>query len=130
MTNTASPLISGAPTQKQVKSLRGTWRNELGSELVLEDDGNGAMNGTYRSGKGGMEGAAYPVCGAYDPAPSGSCRVLGFVVDWTELHALTVWSGQYQSDDETIRATWLMTTETDKTEEWKSTFVGHDVFRR
>lgn len=130
MTETISPGMADSRPAQALRSLTGTWRNELGSELVLEDDHEGVLSGRYHSGAGALPGVAYPVCGSSDPAPNGSCRVLGFVVDWKELHALTVWSGQYHSVDDTIRATWVMTTETKENEEWRSTFIGHDVFRR
>jgi hypothetical protein len=110
--------------------LQGTWYNQLGSELIIEVDGTGAIWGTYRPGAGAVAGKAYPVAGSYDPRPTGKATVLGFVVDWTEVHSVTVWSGQYHHEDGAIRATWLMATETDVGDEWKSTLLGHDVFHR
>jgi hypothetical protein len=127
MTDTASITVE---RQALVHPLQGTWYNQLGSELTIEVDDQGAIKGTYRPGTGAVAGNTYPVAGSYDPHPTDKATVLGFVVDWTEMHCVTVWSGQYHHRDGAIRATWLMAAETDVADEWKSTFVGHDVFHR
>jgi hypothetical protein len=129
MADTASITVD-FPAQPVPHPLEGTWSNQLGSYLTLEVDGMGGLRGTYRPGAGSVAGNTYPLAGSYDPRPSANATVLGFVVDWTEVHSVTVWSGQYQSDDVVIRATWLMATETDVGDEWKSTYVGHDIFHR
>jgi hypothetical protein len=118
------------PAEAFSHPLEGRWYNQLGSELNIDVHDNATIRGTYRPGAGSVAGNMYPVAGSYDPHPSGSTTVLGFVVDWTEVHSVTVWSGQYHHDDGSIRMTWLMATETEVGDEWKSTFVGHDVFRR
>lgn len=110
--------------------LEGTWRNQLGSRLAVQVDGRGGLHGTYHSEAGLAPEAIYRVSGSYDPAPSASTVVVGFVVDWPETHSVTVWSGVYDGSDDTIKATWLMTAEREPAEEWRSTLVGHDVFRR
>jgi hypothetical protein len=117
-------------SQAPPHSLQGTWYNQLVSELTIEVDGKGTMQGVYRPGAGAVAGNTYAVSGSYDPGPTSNATVLGFVVEWTEVHSVTVWSGQYHHDDGAIRATWLMAVETDAPDEWKSTFVGHDVFSR
>jgi hypothetical protein len=127
MSDTASIIVE---RQALVHPLQGTWYNQLGSELTIEVDGQGTIRGTYRPGTGAVAGNTYPVTGSFDPHPTGKATVVGFVVDWTEVHCVTVWSGQYHHGDRAIRATWLMATETDAADEWKSTFVGHDVFRQ
>ena len=110
--------------------LRGTWRNQLGSELILEPDPEGRLCGRYRSGTGEVAGTSYPITGSYDPEPAGPAVVLGFVVDWTAVHSVTAWSGQFQPADDSISATWIMTTEADRDEAWSSTRIGQDRFRR
>lgn len=55
---------------------------------------------------------------------------LGFVVDWREVHGATAWVGHYFPAEEVIRMTWIMATETDPQDDWKSTIIGHDVFHR
>ena len=64
-------------------------------------------------GSGSLTDHAYEVQGCFDPQPVGSSWVIGFVVNWTEVHSVTTWSGRYLPADGTIEATWLMTTETD-----------------
>jgi hypothetical protein len=125
-----TPITVESPTSTHLHRLTGTWHNQLGSELVIEADGEGGLTGHYTSGAGTVAGKTYPLVGTYDPGPQSITTVLGFVVDWTEVHAVTVWSGQYHHGDQTIAATWLMATETDEGDEWKSTFVGHDLFHR
>jgi Avidin family len=128
MAITASTTVE--PPHEVLHPLTGTWHNQLGSRLVITADGAGGLNGDYTSGTGALAGSSYTLVGTYDPNPQTRVTVLGFVVDWTEAHVVTAWSGQYHHDDRTIRATWLMATETEEGDEWKSTFVGHDVFRR
>jgi len=108
----------------------GTWSNQLGSRLTLAPDGTGGLRGTYCGGTGALAGAMYPVFGSYDATPSQAATVLGFVVEWTEAHTVTSWAGRYHHADGSITATWLMTTETETADDWKSTFVGHDFFLR
>ena len=117
-------------TRPAPNALSGEWHNQHGSQLVLRADGEGGLRGEYRSGTGSVAGTSYPLVGRYDPMHWGPAMVLGFVVDWTEVHCVTVWSGDYFPADGIIRATWLMTSETDPGDEWKSTVIGHDVFRR
>lgn len=108
----------------------GSWQNQLGSCLNLEVDGKGGLSGTFHAGAGSAPDKVYSVVGSYDPRPFGPVTVLGFVVDWTDNHSVTVWSGQYDAGQAMIEATWLMTTEPSSATEWKATVVGHDVFRR
>ena len=115
---------------REIHPLRGSWYNGLGSRLTIEVADQGAFRGTYTNGVGALAGHAYRVSGTYDPAPIGGSLVLAFVVDWTEAHSVTAWSGLFYPDNGVIRAMWLMTTETEPGEEWKSTFVGHDDFCR
>ena len=110
--------------------LSGTWHNQLGSVLTLEEDGKGGLRGTYRAAAGSVPDRTYAVTGSYDPEPFGPVTVLGYVVDWVQNHSVTVWSGQYHRASDEIRATWLLTTETTGPDDWKSTVIGHDVFRR
>ena len=115
---------------QQLRTLSGSWRNQLGSELQLEADDQGGIYGKFRNSVGLRAGEWVPVVGSFDPSPSQGSTVLGFVVDWSQVHCVTAWSGQYRPGLETINATWIMTAESDGADEWRSTTVGHDVFRR
>ena len=63
----------------------------------------------------------------------------GNTVGWTVVyknehlnaHSTCTWSGQFQTDkfgNEVIHTTWLLTTETTPSENWRSTRVGFDYF--
>lgn len=130
MRDAFSDIHTGHHRPDQAGPLEGIWENQLGSELVLEDDGEGGLTGTYRSAAGATPDARYLVRGTYDVMTCGPCRVLGFVVSWGEHQTITAWSGRFDPAEDTIRASWLMTTESDEAGEWRSTFTGHDTFRR
>lgn len=118
------------PRRDQFTSLSGTWRNQLGSELQLKADGRGGLQGKYRNAVGQAAGETSSLVGSYDPSPPRGSTVVAFIVDWTDVHCVTAWSGQYQPQSDTISATWMMTAECDPIDEWRATSVGHDVFRR
>lgn len=123
-------LPATVPSVGSSHPLEGTWRNQLGSTLTLHVDGLGGLQGTFLSG---TAHSSIPVAvkGSYDPTcPPRDSTALGFVVDWTEVHAVTAWSGLYRPGEDTIRATWLMTAATDADREWRSTVLGHDLFQR
>ena len=114
-------------------SLSGTWYNELGSEMHVEQDGS-SVSGTYRTGVGHAPGE-YALVGLTDAKPLPRSQALAFVVVWSNGSrgaSATSWSGQYQTIDgeETITATWLLTLETVPNADWSSTIVGVDVFTR
>ncbi|MDE3087750.1 MAG: hypothetical protein KGJ77_13445 [Acidobacteriota bacterium] len=110
--------------------LGGRWRNQLGSELVLEPESDGNLRGTYRTATGAGTEVAAPVHGSWDPGAGGDCVVVGFAVAWRTVHAVTTWCGRYRAVEDTIEASWLMSSETDPHDDWRSTFTGHDVFHR
>ena len=116
-------------------SLAGIWYNELGSEMVLHIDWK-RLTGTFVTGVGGIEGT-YKLVGMADPNPSSAGQAFGFVISWAQdmeskATSVTVWSGQYQiiKNQEQLTTTWLMTTETEASDDWASTLIGHDIFRR
>ncbi len=117
-------------TTKPSISLSGRWRNQLGSLLELEGDGDGGIHGKFCNSVGSEAGRWQPLRGWYDPSAGQGSNVIGFVVDWTGLHCITAWSGQYRPGTDTISATWTMTTACEADDEWKATVVGHDVFHR
>jgi hypothetical protein len=129
MVMNSTSLAEGSATSAG-HELDGVWRNQFGSELRLEVDGAGGLKGAYRTAHAVLTGHSNAVVGSYNPAPSNAGSVLGFVVVWDELRSLTAWSGQYHPGADLIRATWLMTNETLEDEDWRSTIVGQDVFRR
>jgi hypothetical protein len=115
---------------EEITSVSGRWRNQFGSELWLAADERGALHGQFRNSVGAPASSPLPVVGSCDPSPVDGSAVLAFVVDWTEAHCVTAWCGRYRAEDQTISATWIMTSEAPRSEEWKATAVGHDVFER
>lgn len=109
--------------------LTGTWRNQLGSELRLVADGDGGLRGGFRNAAGVAEDY-HDVVGTYDPTPHHDINVLAFVVKWQAAHSVTAWSGRLHTQDGTIAATWVMASGTAPCDEWRGSFIGHDVFRR
>ena len=117
-------------------SIIGNWYNELGSQIDLNVDHNGHITGHYWTAVGDATGR-YPVVGWAErvTGQTGS-TALGWAVLWLNAarnsHSVTTWSGQYQivNGEEKILALWLLTTETNPCDDWKSTLVGADVFQR
>jgi hypothetical protein len=114
----------------------GLWYNELGSWMTLQASGNNVW-GTYYS-KVGRAAYTYPLVGMIDPsASSPSGQALAWTVAWSNSsygnsHSATGWCGQYQGigADEEIIALWLLASETDPANNWRSTNVGQDIFGR
>lgn len=115
-------------------SLSGEWVNELGSRMKLEAT-DGELAGTYHTQVGNAEGV-YALTGAYDMDETAASQSLSFCVVWRneELnsHSATAWAGQLQRDEygDVIFTTWLLTRETDRPDDWESTNVGQDIYRR
>ena len=117
-------------------NLSGVWYNELGSTMTLQINGS-QLAGTYQTAVGNATGL-YQLTGSFDPMPTpGPSGIsLGWVVAWNNpsgnSHSVTAWCGQCQviGGRETLTAMWLLSEETDPQNDWKSVFVGKDVFTR
>jgi hypothetical protein len=118
-----------------MRNLCGTWYNEKGSKLELIVHMDGTIEGEYHTAVGGAQGV-FKLSGRTDMKDFAGSRSVGFVVCWNNpainLHSVTVWSGQYHdvSGDEVLSTTWLLTKESPPENDWASTLVGNDVFRR
>ncbi len=115
--------------------LEGIWYNELGSEMNLQVDGM-QVTGTYQTAVGNAQGI-YQLYGLTDSDPAiPTNQAVGFVVVWENeygsSYSVTAWSGQWQmiGSEESITTMWLLTSESDPSQDWKSTIVGKDVFTR
>ena len=113
-----------------VAALEGRWHNQLGSELVLDPWPDGSLHGTYRTASGVGSDSTAPVRGSWEPGERGHSAVVGFVVSWPAVRAVTTWCGRYRPGNGTIEAGWVMCTEAEPEEDWRATFTGHDVFGR
>lgn len=119
----------GPMVQEMAGRLSGHWRNQLASQMELQADETGQLNGTFRS-LVGVAGGEHPVRGYFDPA-MGQGGALGFVVSWRpEEHSITTWCGHYDAEHDCIVTTWLLTGGALDRNEWRSMLIGHDVFGR
>lgn len=114
--------------------LEGVWYNELNSKMELTVDG-ASITGSYVTAVGEASGT-YQLVGRTEIGADGSQSV-AFVVCWQNdsgtSNSCTAWSGQLQPDardNDSIATTWLLTGDTAEGNDWKSTLVGQDVFRR
>jgi hypothetical protein len=114
--------------------LDGVWYNELGSKMQLAVNG-AAITGTYVTAVGDASGT-YPLVGRTETGAPGS-QSIAFVVCWQNdagnSGSCTAWSGQLQPDadgNDSIATTWLLTADTDVSDDWQSTSVGQDIFHR
>ena len=117
-------------------NLEGTWHNELGSTMVIEQVRDGGFTGTYTtavSPTGSTQGS-FQLVGRTDADIGG--EAVAFLVCWqndtSSRHSVTAWSGQAQriNGQDQITAMWLLTLETSPEQDWYATHVGHDVFTR
>jgi Avidin family len=117
-------------------NLEGTWHNELGSTMVIDQVRDGGFTGRYTTAvtpTGSAQGSFHLV-GRTD-ADSGG-EAIAFLVCWqndmSNHHSVTAWSGQAQriNREDQITAMWLLTLETSPEQDWYATHVGHDIFTR
>lgn len=117
--------------------LEGTWYNELGSTLVVEQVSDGTIVGSYQTAvsSSGCARGAYPLLGKTDVDSGG--QTVGFSVTWLNAespscNSTTSWVGQYQMVDgvEQLPSIWILVMKTDPEDEWASTLVGEDLFTR
>ncbi len=106
----------------------GTWYNQLSSRVDLEADAAGRLSGSFHSSVGMVRGE-HPIAGYFNPTRDDG-GTLGMVVSWRSASSVTVWSGRFEPDGEIISATWLLTGGPVGHDDWRSTVIGHDVFRR
>jgi hypothetical protein len=115
--------------------LQGTWYNELGSTLEIKEVSKGTLAGSYETAvsEGPVTGQ-FEVVGRTDVDRGG--ETVGFAVTWvndqSNSNSTTTWAGHYLNSggDEHLTAFWLLVMRTDPGDEWASTLVGEDVFRR
>lgn len=112
--------------------ITGQWYSELGSSLLIQEVQNGYVQGVYStavSSQGCAQGD-FSVVGVTDTDSGG--QAVAFSVAWkngqSSCKSVTAWSGQVV--DVQISAFWLLTQETDPTQNWQSTIIGQDVFTR
>jgi avidin family protein len=115
--------------------LTGVWVNEHKSIMVIAEDSDGGLTGTYRS-LIGRDTRKRPLSGRASSEEVGK-QLLGFTVcfqienpaEGTGHHSLCTWSGWARRKE--ITTNWLLTTSVlDPKDEWSSTRLGQDTFER
>jgi|HubBroStandDraft_1064217.scaffolds.fasta_scaffold436271_2 hypothetical protein len=130
-------------------SIAGVWWNELKSKMTIKIDPADprAISGEYQTAVGGAISSPYPLTGRCDDAGAKN-QTVGWVVAFDppdpplpgkppHLPSLTAWSGQWHEVTDSagkvfefITTTWILTEQTDPTDEWDSTLVNSDIFFR
>lgn len=125
--------ISLTKTQSNTSILVGTWENELGSTMTINSvSPDGEVRGSYETAvsASGCAKGTFPLVGRTN-LPS-----FGFVVSWTNTlsrcSSVTAWSGQLQTlgGQDQLVTTWLLTAQTVPRNNWQSTTVNKDIFKR
>ena len=118
--------------------IAGTWINQNGSTVELEEDADGRLSGTYRSSKGrSVQGKGYALQGLRNG------DVLTFSVDWNDgdvnLGSITSFSGRVGGDgagEPVIHTVWVLVRQWENEERtkptgvWNAFLTNSDVFRR
>jgi hypothetical protein len=115
--------------------LTGVWINEHKSMMVIAEESDGILSGTFRS-LVGRDTWKRPLSGRASSEEAGK-QLLGFTVcfqiedaiEGTGHHSLCAWSGWARGGE--ITTHWLLTTSfLDPKDEWSSVRVGQDIFER
>lgn len=115
-----------------MEALKGTWKNELGSTMIIQDVSEVTFRGTYKtkvssSGKSLTE----PVFGAYRDCGNGILTVT-FSVHWRQetddgvKFSATSWTGTLKGGK--IETTWILKS-ADKAD-WTAYTVNKDSFTK
>ncbi|XP_006007099.1 avidin-like isoform X2 [Latimeria chalumnae] len=118
-------------------NLLGTWKNELGSTLQVDQVGySGRISGSYvtivvdtkTQKKSNYTGS---VAGLQQKTDE---PTFGFIVKWSFVDSSTAWVGQCfqnQTGGEVLETIWLLRSPvTKQADNWKGTKVGSDFFYR
>ncbi|HEY9784105.1 MAG TPA: avidin/streptavidin family protein [Candidatus Obscuribacterales bacterium] len=107
--------------------LKGVWHNQHNSEIQLEIDQTGKISGSFITGvmTQGHRSETFPLTGF------AGGDVFAFCVDFSKHGCMTTWVGQIiDPASKRFHANWQMIADVYQKEdlEWKSTWVGQDVF--
>lgn len=104
----------------------GTWKNELGSGMVLTQT-NDMLSGTYESSVSGGGGSTDGDLQGYVDGD-----LISFIVHWRDFQAITAWVGQLvpNASPDQILTLWQMTQQVASGDEWQSINAGTDTFTR
>ena len=104
----------------------GTWTNELGSEVTLQQNGQ-VLSGSYKSK---VSAGHTETTGDLQGYVDGD--LISFVVHWRDFQAITSWVGQLdpKASTQQINTLWQMTKQVATGDEWASINAGADYFTR
>ncbi|KAJ1212544.1 hypothetical protein NDU88_000199 [Pleurodeles waltl] len=114
--------------------LSGRWKNDLGSTMSIGSvDSKGGFEGSYLTAVSSTNNTITesPLAGAQqlDDEPT-----VGFTVKWTFSKSMTVFTGQCFEDDngnDVLETMWLLRSHAgERTDNWKATSVGRNIFTR
>lgn len=111
----------------------GTWVNDRGSAMILEQDGN-RISGRYvtRIGHDAVAGNEHPLTGFANDT------TIGFVVGWPAVDSVTSWAGRIEVDaegDATLHTLWHLVRASSgepsrSLQVWESFLTNSSAFRR
>jgi hypothetical protein len=120
------------------KTLSGNWTNELGSTCQFIAAEDGAVTGYYNTAVGKAH-VQHPLSGQWLQGRKNPDIVLvSFIVMWKDTdedkpRSATTWNGQLFADennDPKFVTTWILVSEKEPAEMWKSTLINKDTFRK
>ncbi|XP_072031809.1 avidin-like [Amphiura filiformis] len=109
--------------------LRGKWYNELGSMMFIERvHSDGVFHGWYETAVGRQTGVKFPLVGKISTSQTNP--TFGFTVVWKE--STTTWVGQFfdRNGEQTLLTTWILRNDNTYEDDWESTLIGKDQFKR
>ncbi len=118
------------------RPLTGAWRNQNGSELLLEEAADGGLSGQFLSRKGRAAADTH-----YAVAGVRNAGVVAFYVNFTtaddNLGSISSFSGRLvdDADGRAIHTVWTLAREyldaarTEQTQAWNAFLTNADVFR-
>ena len=112
--------------------LKGKWKNELNSTVIITKAENGVITGEYKTAVGDASKAA-ELIGFYQYIKERESILLGFTVLWRimtgdKLPTVTAWTGELINN--TINTTWILTSSEEPKDQWKNTLINKDVFEK
>ena len=122
----------GVKVDRPSVQFEGTWKNKLGSEMVLTVIDN-IVTGVYRTAVGAP--------GEYEEFPlSGFANgdLIAFTVDWEAYGSITAWVGQQTADEGgdnvRIETQWHLVKNIDESQEhnslWGAFLTGSNTYHR
>jgi hypothetical protein len=114
-----------------MRTWKGTWHNQHGSEIQITVDPDGRVHGTMAVSDGTARAQSFPLAGF------ARGDLIAFCVDFGRHGSVTSWTGHLVDPDgpeARIESLWHMATLVPhpqrRDERWKSVWTGADDFRR